>query len=210
MSRTIFIWDIHWCFDEFMALLEKIKFDYNIDNLYLTWDLIAKWPKSKEVLDFLINHPKIKSVKWNVDWYFEYFIDTWKFVSEKVKNKFWEEFENLKNIFEAKHMEYLKSLPLFIEKDKWVLIHGWLLPWKSLQEHKIEEITMIRMIEWKPWYEYYNWEKIVIYWHWSKDWVRIRKNTKWLDSGCFRWWYLTAYIFETQEIVQQLNLGYVK
>jgi bis(5'-nucleosyl)-tetraphosphatase (symmetrical) len=46
-----------------MALLDKINFDYEQDKLYLTGDLINKGPKAFEVVDFLLKHPKILSVK---------------------------------------------------------------------------------------------------------------------------------------------------
>ena len=194
--RTIFIWDIHWCFEEFKELLEKINYDENKDKLYLTWDLINKWPKSFEVTDFLLKNPQIKSVIWNNEINFLRFL-------EQGYEKYNPLFDEFKENFKQEHIDYIKNLPLYIETQDWILLHGWVMPWKKLEEHSIDEITKIRKIDWKNWYEYYNWTKPIIYWHYAADWLRIRKNTIGLDSWCVYWKRLTAYIFETWEIFQE-------
>ena len=220
MWRTIFIWDVHGCFDEFLKLLEKIRFDYKNDNLYLTGDLINKGPKWYELVDFLLKNPKIKSVIWNNEVNFiRYLI---------YKNKFKKEFEKLNNYqkllekwlldktyqkqnplfdlyleqFSEEHIEYILNLPLYIKTDNWILLHWGLVPWKSLEEHHIDEITRIRLYENKPWYEFYDGTLNIVYGHWAADWLRIRLNTKWLDSWCVYGKRLTAYIWETGEIIQ--------
>lgn len=47
------IGDIQGCFDEFKALLEKIKFDPGQDNLWLTGDLVNRGPDSLKVLRYV-------------------------------------------------------------------------------------------------------------------------------------------------------------
>ncbi len=42
------IGDLHGCYDEFQALLEKIDFDENRDEIYLTGDVIGRGPKPIE------------------------------------------------------------------------------------------------------------------------------------------------------------------
>jgi len=219
MPRTIFVWDIHGCFDEFVKLLDKINFDYDKDNLYLTWDLINKWPKAYKLIDFLVKHPKIKSVIWNNEinflrWLYgikdllknidfdknKHLIERWLF--DKIYQKHNPLFDEYLAQFWKEHIEYLLNLPLWIESENWVLLHWGLVPDKKLHEHHIDEITRIRQYDGRPWYEYYQWEKTIIYGHWAADWLRIRKNTKWLDSGCVYGKRLTAYIWETGEIIQ--------
>jgi len=220
--RTIFVWDIHWCFDEFLALLEKIKYNPDGDKLYLTWDLINKWPKAVELIDFLVKNPQIKSVIGNNEVNFlrrksEEILKK----SEEIKNNenyrklvkkglfdrtYWKHnplFEEYLEKFSKEHIEYLISLPLWIESSDWILLHGGLVPGKSLEQHSVDEITRIRLYEWKPWYEYYDWEKTIIYWHWAADGLRFRQKTKGLDTGCVYGKRLTAYIWETGEIIQQ-------
>jgi len=223
MKRTIFIWDIHGCFDEFIALLEKIKYNVETDQLYLTGDLINKWPKAFELIDFLLKNPQIKSVIGNNEVNFIRYIGDLEIKGDFVDNgnygfliekglydKKYEKknslFDKYLKQFSKEHIEYLLNLPLWIEDENWILLHWGLVPWKKLEEHHIDEITRIREYVWyqddkyrnieikRPWYEYYDWEKTIIYWHWAADWLRIRKNTIWLDSGCVYWKHLTAYI----------------
>ncbi len=54
MSRKIAISDIHGCYDTFLALLEQVKFTPK-DKLYLLGDFIDRGPKSKQVLDWIID-----------------------------------------------------------------------------------------------------------------------------------------------------------
>ena len=246
MQRTIFIWDIHWCFDEFIALLEKIKYNVETDQLYLTGDLINKWPKAFELIDFLVKNPQIKSVIWNNEVNFLRYIkdrEWWGNNEERLenltdltdltnwnKNNLEEDYQKIKTglqdsknfneliekglfdkkyekenklfneylkQFSKKHIEYLLNLPLYIETESWILLHWWLVPWKKLEEHHIDEITRIRDYNWKPWYEYYNWKKPIIYWHWAANWLSIKNNTIWLDSWCVYWKHLTAYIIRS-------------
>jgi len=199
-KRTIFIWDIHWCYDELKLLIKKIKLT-NKDKIYLVWDYINKWPKSFKVLKFLYKNKKqFHWVLWNHDLAFLKWLnwdlvdDYWKKTFKKLKSKLEENPEIL---------EYYKNLPLYIEKDDFLLIHWWLNPNKSLEEQKPEELTNLRVINKEPWYNFYKWEKKVIYWHWATQWINIRKNVVWLDSWCCYGWYLSAYILETWELIQQ-------
>jgi len=48
-ARTIVVGDIHGCYDELMALLEKANFDQD-DRVVAVGDLVTKGPKNREVL----------------------------------------------------------------------------------------------------------------------------------------------------------------
>jgi len=50
---TYVVGDIQGCLDPFTHLLEKIKFNSNRDNLWLTGDLVNRGPASLEVLRFI-------------------------------------------------------------------------------------------------------------------------------------------------------------
>nr|WP_274460424.1 metallophosphoesterase [Gilliamella sp. B3022] len=64
---NLLIGDIHGCYDEFMRLLEKAKFASS-DTLWLTGDLVARGPKSLDVLRFVKQHSqKIRMVLGNHD-----------------------------------------------------------------------------------------------------------------------------------------------
>ena len=203
MKRTIFIWDIHWCYDELKLLLKKVNVKKN-DIVYFVGDYINKWPKSFKVLKFLYkNREQYKCILWNHDLAFL------KWLKWDISNDYWKKtFKKLKEKLEEhpEILEYYKSFPLYIEKENFILIHWWLNPKKKLKEHIPEEITTLRVINKEPWYNFYKWEKKIIYGHWATQWINIRKNVIWLDSGCCYGWYLSAYILETGELIQMSSL----
>lgn len=204
-SRTIFIWDIQWCYDELKLLIKKLNLKKD-DKIYFVWDLINKWPKSYKVLEYLYkNQSRFYCVKWNHEIAFLNWLKWEKYWDNK-------EFKKLERKILKKEsnylIKYIEDLPLYIEEKSFILLHWWLIPNKKIEDHTDLEITNIREIDWKPWYKYYKWQKPIIYWHWAEESLQIRKNTKWLDSGCVYWKALTAYILETWEVIQQNALDY--
>lgn len=196
-KRTIFIWDIHWCYDELKLLIKKLELKKD-DKVYFVGDYINKWPKSFKVLKFLYkNRKQFNWVLWNHDYYF----------LEKIKNKSKLKdcekklYKKLKEKTEI--LDFFKNLPLYIEKENFILVHAWIINWIKLEDQTPEILTTIREENWELWYKNYIWDKKIIYWHNAIDWLQIRKKTIWLDSGCVYWKSLTAYVLETGEIYSQ-------
>ncbi|MEN5016826.1 bis(5'-nucleosyl)-tetraphosphatase (symmetrical) ApaH [Erwinia sp. Eh17-17] len=50
---TYLIGDVHGCYDELRLLLDQVAFDPQVDQLWLTGDLVARGPASLEVLRFV-------------------------------------------------------------------------------------------------------------------------------------------------------------
>lgn len=201
-KRTIFIWDIHWCFDELELLIEKLSISKK-DTIYFTGDYINKWPKSFKVLKFLYkNQNQYKWVLWNRD------LDFLKKLSWKSKIKLTKLEKELSEKLEKnpKILKYYKSIPLYIKTPEFILVHAWVTPGKKLKEHTKKELTTLRKIDKEPWYKYYDWSKKIIYGHWAVNGIHIGKNVVWLDSWCCYWGFLTAYTLETGELIQQSAL----
>ncbi|KAJ9661025.1 hypothetical protein H2198_002184 [Neophaeococcomyces mojaviensis] len=64
--RLIFIGDIHGCMDELEALLHKSKYDPMKDHIIALGDVVKKGPKSREVVDYLMEQ-RASCVRGNQD-----------------------------------------------------------------------------------------------------------------------------------------------
>jgi bis(5'-nucleosyl)-tetraphosphatase (symmetrical) len=204
-TRTIFIWDIHGCFDEFMALLKKLELKPE-DKVYLTGDFITKWPKGLEVLEFLYNNQdQFKSITWNHEYDFIKYVDNNNSINDfyskedlvKVKERNIALYEKIKNREEL--IDFLRNLPKVIETPDFYLVHAWVINWDLNKPSLWIEEWLYK----SDWFKDYKWNKKIIYWHYSIYWIKIIWNTIWIDSWCFFWGFLTAYILETWEIIQQ-------
>ena len=102
------IGDVQGCYDELIALCDKIKFNIKKDKLIFAGDLVNRGPKSLEVLNFCIENKKaIKAVLGNHDFYLLYLIE------HRKRNK------SLKRILDANNLnkihKWLKKLPLLLK-----------------------------------------------------------------------------------------------
>ena len=100
--------DVQGCFKELEALLKKVKFNKEIDQLIFAGDLVNRGKDSHKVLEFCINNKKsVSGVLGNHDFYLLYLIEHQK------KDK------SLKKVLESKNLHqyqsWLKALPLFLE-----------------------------------------------------------------------------------------------
>src|SRR5215203_7177481 len=65
-GRRIVVGDIHGCYDELIALLEKIGIGDD-DRIISVGDLITKGPKNKEVLELFMTDARFSTVIGNHD-----------------------------------------------------------------------------------------------------------------------------------------------
>lgn len=206
MQRTLFIGDVHGCYDELIALCEHMRLTPE-DRLYFVGDLINKWPKSLEVVEWVRNRPNTWSVIGNHEYFTLASKEILRASTVELDHPWWidslqKKSGNLLELFEGTdHAEWLLSLPKIIEKENFILVHGWLHPDFGM-DTPTELATLIRLVDGRPWYESYRGEKLVIYGHWAAEWLRVRKNTIWLDTWCCFGWALTAYCLETWEFWQ--------
>ena len=65
-ARTIVIGDIHGCYDELVALLDKVRAGAE-DRIIAVGDLIVKGEQNREVLDLFMSDARLASVLGNHD-----------------------------------------------------------------------------------------------------------------------------------------------
>ena len=86
--------DVQGCFKELEALLKKVKFNKEIDQLIFAGDLVNRGKDSHKVLEFCINNKKsVSGVLGNHDFYLLYLMEHQKkinhlkeFLNQKIYN----------------------------------------------------------------------------------------------------------------------------
>ncbi len=196
-KRTLFIGDIHGCFDELLLLLKKVNYKPGFDRLLFVGDLINKGPFSLEVIEYCYKN-NLEVVKGNHEYNFLDRID-----KKILKNN--EIYDKIINS-SVDYLTWIRSMPLFIEEKNFLLVHAGLKPNTHPSKTDPEILTKVRNWEegkiLKPWYEFYNDKKIIVYGHWAAQGLMIRNNTKGLDSGCCYGRQLSCYILEENLVIQ--------
>jgi len=202
-GRTIVVGDIHGCYDELTALLEKVRFGTN-DRVVSVGDLIAKGPKSREVLELFMNDARFTTVIGNHDLQLR---RRWSGEDVELKPAQKEVNRELKAERDV-YNNYFNSLPFMIDLGSHLVVHAGVRPNVELHSQTTGDLTKIRTLggdreseDGTPWYHVYYGEKVVLFGHWPAPEPRRGKKAIGLDTGCVYGYNLTAYIIETDEFV---------
>jgi hypothetical protein len=186
-----------------MELLEKAEFS-DEDRLVCVGDLIAKGPKSREVLEVFMTDARFSTVIGNHDLALR---RKWMGEEVELKPAQKEVHKELKGEKDA-YIAYLATLPFIIDLDTHLVVHAGLRPNVELHSQTTGDLTRIRTLgadresdEGTPWYHVYYGEKVVLFGHWPAPEPRRGKKAIGLDTGCVYGYQLTAYIIETEEFV---------
>ena len=146
---TYIVGDLQGCLDELLLLLDKVDFDQSRDSLWLAGDLVARGPKSLEVLRFVRSLGSCaKVVLGNHDLHL-LAVSLGLF---KVKKK-----DKTAAIFDADDknelLDWLRRQPLLAEHDGFVMCHAGISPQWTLEQARnaAKEVeTILCSDEW-PW-----------------------------------------------------------
>lgn len=129
---TYIVGDIQGCFDELIALLELADFDQHKDELWVTGDLVARGPKSLEVLRYL-KKIEAKVVLGNHDLH----LLATALGVHAIKEK-----DQTQAIFTADDskqlLNWLRLQPLLLEhpEHQFIMVHAGILPSWSIEQAK--------------------------------------------------------------------------
>ncbi len=132
------IGDIQGCYDELLRLLDVIKFDESIDQLWFAGDLVNRGPKSLETLRFVKSlGDAAVTVLGNHDLHL---------IATFLANKKQRKKDSLSQVLEAPDCEelihWLRHRPLFHHQDEFSLLHAGLPPqWNLAQTQKMAELV---------------------------------------------------------------------
>lgn len=218
-SRTIFIGDIHGCFDELNQLLKELEYKPISDRLISLGDLVHKGPKSSEVLDFFISG-NLEVIMGNHDYRFLNAL-TGKDENYPLADKIVE----VSTYSKKEIIRWLKKLPLYIEDDNFLAVHGAFNPetinlcdtsskemmngryFHSTKAKVVSKMTPDNAMFLTPWYKklkenHPDLKKTIIFGHWAKTEPVVYKNFRGLDTGCCYGGHLTAFILEEETLFQ--------
>jgi diadenosine tetraphosphatase ApaH/serine/threonine PP2A family protein phosphatase len=197
--RTIVIGDIHGCYDELTALLEKAALSSE-DRVVAVGDLIVKGEKNREVLDLFMEDQRFSAVLGNHD---RAILRYWQGEGNSLKGAQEKASAELERD-QSRYFTYLQQLPLMIDLGSHLVVHAGLRPGVKLSGQTVEDLTELRTLDGErtsregvPWYEHYDEDKIVLFGHWPAPLPRRGPRAIGLDTGCVYGFQLTAYIIET-------------
>lgn len=203
-ERVIIIGDVHGCFKELQALLKKCDFQSKRDRLIFVGDLINKGPFSLKVLDFVIEG-NFECTLGNHEWGFLRSLEDKRYFKNGNKALAEEMGKDL-----GHYATWMKELPLYIEDEDFIVIHGGIEPGVSLKNQRAEVSTRIRTWDGvgtdlnnpdnPSWFELYKLEKLVIFGHWAAKGLIKRANAIGLDTGCVWGGELSALILPQREV----------
>jgi diadenosine tetraphosphatase ApaH/serine/threonine PP2A family protein phosphatase len=203
MGRRIVVGDIHGCYDELEALLERVQFTTD-DRLIAVGDLVVKGNKNREVLDLFDSDSRLSSVMGNHDLALVRFWKGETEVFKKTHQKALRELEHERERYQA----YLSGLHFMIDLGSHLVVHAGVRPGVPLGEQSPDDLTELRTLGADrtsrvgiPWYEVYDDDKVVLFGHWPSSAPRIAKRAIGLDTGCVYGGRLTAYIIESDQFV---------
>jgi len=145
--RRIVIGDVHGHYDGLMLLLEALA-PSSDDRVYLLGDLIDRGPKSAQVLDFVQQSP-YQTLLGNHE---QLMLDA---LSPSVDLRAWQSWlysggdatvasYRDTGMMPYKHLEWLRSLPTYLDLGDIWLVHAGVHPTMPISEQSIEQLCWIR------------------------------------------------------------------
>lgn len=137
--------DIHGCYDEYIKMLELIKFSDN-DELYILGDIFDRKEKPLEILDHILGHKNIHLLKGNHEKMFEEAYESgdvslWYYNGGGATDV---EIVHRGEGYREMLYKYIKKMPYIKVVDKFILVHAGLYFPNNCNELTIEEFISIQ------------------------------------------------------------------
>lgn len=202
--RTIVVGDIHGCFDELQTLLKRVNF-HEKDELISVGDLVDRGPQPKEVVSFFMNTANANAIMGNHEdkhiriYDGELEPSHSQIICKKQLGTFYDE-----------AIEYMRSLPLYLYRKNYWLVHAGFLPNIHPKDQPRNTLLRGRMPWMKSnydktyggWWKHYSGEEPVVYGHTAFKNIHIENNTFGIDTGVCHGQTLSAMILEDRSFIQ--------
>ncbi|RZK71456.1 MAG: metallophosphoesterase, partial [Pedobacter sp.] len=191
MNRVFVIGDIHGCYDELIALLEKVAFD-DEDFLVALGDIVDRGNKSKEVYHFFKDRANAVVLIGNHER--KHINGVLSYAQEIVKLQLGDEYDDF--------LKWLKGKPYYYELAEAIVVHA------AYEDGKVPSIQKEEVLSgatsgqrylnerYPPsglWNDHYRGEKMIVYGHQVVgDFPKTINNTIGIDTGACNGGFLTA------------------
>jgi len=158
---TLIIGDIHGCYNELQALLDKAGIGDD-EPIIALGDLFDRGPCPEQVFDFFTSHPNTRSVRGNHEQ--RHINAGTQLVQRVTRVQFDTRYRDV--------LAYMETLPLYIKTKEARLVHGYYEPGLKLKQQRDSvllgrpagEIYLKRCYQ-RPWYQLYTRKKPLIVGH---------------------------------------------
>jgi bis(5'-nucleosyl)-tetraphosphatase (symmetrical) len=173
MRDVLFVGDVQGCAAELRDLLEVAGFNPGRDRLALCGDLINRGPDSAGVLE-LARRLDARTVIGNHE----------VALLEGERSATLDVVRQQLGDSLGQWLAWLESRPLFIREDGYILVHAGIAPGKRPEQCTRSELTEIRTVDGRPWFDFWPGPETVIFGHWAQRGKVDLPLCKGLDTGC--------------------------
>jgi serine/threonine protein phosphatase 1 len=192
-SRIFAVGDIHGCFDKLAAMMKILPWDKDAgDTLLFIGDYIDRGPKSREVVEFLVqlkqkggnfvflkgNHEKML-----LDYYIQQ-KDQMLYVAnggaETIASYVEGGIGRKAFVLPEDHLDFLLSLQLYHETEEYIFVHAGLRDGIPLNEQTEEDMLWIRE---EFIYSAHDWNRRVIFGHTALETPFVTPGKIGIDTG---------------------------
>lgn len=191
MGKIFAIGDIHGCFDKLEALMGILDINFGKDTLLFVGDYIDRGPRSKEVVDYMIDlgrqHDRVVFLKGNHEFLLERYLkgtETHMFLANggdtTLESYLKGDGGRKDQILPPDHLAFFDSLGYYYETDDYIFVHAGLKPRVVLEKQKKLDLLWIRD---EFIYSDFNFGKRVIFGHTPFREPLILENKIGIDTG---------------------------
>ncbi len=206
-TKLFAVGDIHGCASKLEALLSKLPIRWKEDYLIFLGDYIDRGEDPKRVVEIILelvnSYPgKVIPLMGNHEWMFLRFlkgIEPEVFLfngGDKTLRSYTKEGQLT---IPEEHMNFFKSLPLFVEMPDYLFVHAGINPRKSLSEQTEMDLLWIRQ-------SFYFYEgkfaKTIVFGHTPFPEILLLEDRIGIDTGCVYGGKLTALMLPDRVIFQ--------
>ena len=155
MNKIFVVGDIHGCFDQLYALIDKLPIDHARDQVIFIGDYVDRGPSSVKVVDYLVNFkelfPDTIFLKGNHEDMLQNYLDgSDRFTyllngGQQTLDEYLNRFGNPQAFpIPPEHLEFFNSLHLYYQTEDYIFVHAGLREKVALESQKTMDLLWIR------------------------------------------------------------------